>query len=68
MDVAFHLVCHSGGLYEIVRTVAAGRAADRHSDRNAVSRVTVLKTTDYEKAEKVVELLRAAEYDRGPAN
>lgn len=64
MDVAFHLVCHLGGLHEIVRTVAVGDAPDRHSDAKAVSRVTVLRTMDYEKANRAVDLLRAAELDR----
>jgi hypothetical protein len=63
MDVAFHLVSHFGGNYEIVRTVATGTDTDRHSDAKAVSRTTVLKTRDYKKASNVVRLLREADQD-----
>lgn len=66
MDVAFHLVCHLGGLYEIVRTVGVGDAADRHSDAKAVSRVTVVRTKSYHDANRLVELLRAADLDHPP--
>ncbi len=61
MDVAFHLVCHSGGEYEIVRTVGLGDSPDRHCDAKAVSRVTVLKTKSYHDANRIVELLRIAD-------
>lgn len=61
MDVAFHLVCHSGGEYEIVRTVGFGESPDRHCDAKAVSRVTVVKTGSYHDAQRLVELLRVAE-------
>jgi hypothetical protein len=63
MDVAFHLTCHSGGIYEVVRTVGTGEAADRHSEAKAVSRATVLRSRSFDEANRALKLLRRVDVD-----